>query len=177
MNQESDFQGVDRDISVHGIEKVLLEVLERYENEEPNINKEKVYSYFYKPSEELINTLKSFKESLRILNPSKRERQNRGYLLETLALQSFRCLSHTSIFKTYQSAGGPQYDLIISSNDSQWRDKILQSLFYVKDPLHNDHIVVECKAQSSKVNDQVFSRLCCIMDHNIRNASIGIFSH
>jgi len=175
MNKNYVSNNIDQFLEENSIELVLEHILNKSDQGSPNanINKDKACTYFYCPSKSLISVLNEFKNNLEILEPNSEEYKIRGELLEKVAYKSFQCLSHANRFKSFQSSGGPQYDLVVYSDKKGWKN-VLNSLF-VNNPDRNDTILIECKAKSSKVNDEIFSRLCCIMDHNIMNAGIGIF--
>lgn len=101
---------------------------------------------------------------------SKGHSQAIGKLLEQVAWLAFSGLSGSEL-DSYQSAAGPQYDLVINGRSARWC-AVTKYLNLGEAPAC---IVVETKAWKTKVKDQQFSRLCAILDHNLKDvARLGV---
>ncbi len=139
--------------------------------------KNALISYFYSPHKKLDTYLEKLKDEIEISALPRNKRPSNhhneiGKLLEQIAYICFSSLKGVSSIKSYQSAAGPQYDLLISGDDLPWM--YLCKMLHIK--FESRDILVEVKATKKKVNDQIFSRLCSLLDMNLFNTTqLGVF--
>jgi hypothetical protein len=132
--------------------------------------------YLYDPDERLNYYLKKLKEYAQISNLPQKNRPNNfntlaGNLLEQISYLCFSSLRGVSSIKSLQSPG-PQYDLLVSGNDTFW--KCLCDQLYIEYTKRD--FIIECKATKNKVGDQQFSRMCSLLQLNKFDTSqLGIF--
>lgn len=143
-----------------------------YFNEETNA----LIPFLYSPHKKLDTYLDQLKNEIEISAMTKDKRPANhhneiGKLLEQIAYICFSSLKGISYIKSYQSAG-PQYDLLISGDNESWMT--LCKMLYID--FESRDILVEVKATKTKVTDQIFSRLCSLLDMNLFNtAQLGVF--
>lgn len=132
------------------------------------------YAYYYKPDSALVkNLIDEIEKTYQKKRPTQKDKQLAGYKLEELTLVIFHGLKGWDSIKNYQSSTA-QYDLLMSGNGLDWQSTL--GLLPLNVPSHSSSIVVEAKATKAKVNDPQFSRLCCLMQQNLKKTSIlGIF--
>jgi hypothetical protein len=132
------------------------------------------YACYYKPDSILVkNLINEIEELYQKKRPTQREKQLTGYKLEELTLAIFHGLKGWDSIKNYQSSTA-QYDLLMSGNGLDWQSTL--GLLPLNVPRHSSSIVVEAKATKAKVNDPQFSRLCCLMQQNLKKTSVlGVF--
>lgn len=122
------------------------------------------YGYLYAPDSRLNATMSKLFRLMDKTNPSKAEQLECGRLLERLAGLAFAGLEGATSFKSFR-APSAQYDLLVTGDSIHW-DHICRLLYSQGTP---GTIVVEAKAISERVSDQVFSRLCNVLDHKLFN--------
>lgn len=119
--------------------------------------------------------LKSLYERLVSLKNSSdaKDQTAAGNVLESIAYVSFCCIRDNQIsLQSYQSSVGPQIDLLVKGESEDWLD--MAECLFIKNS--GPSILVECKAWKSKIEDNDFSRLCAILDHNFQTtAGLGVF--
>jgi hypothetical protein len=153
--------------------KVLLETLQKLNesaNIDPSANAEPLMSYLYVAKPSLSDYLRKLETFLMLKSPSRKEKQDAGYLLEKIALLSFTGLKGYTSVKSFQSACS-QYDLLISGDTADWL--VLCNCLNMNDRC--DSILIESKATIDKVDDSQFARLCNIIDINLTQTGIGVF--
>jgi hypothetical protein len=146
----------------------ILESLQKLDARTTNVDPLLSYLYNTKPS--LHDHLIKLETFLTLTSPSKKERQDAGYLLEKIALLAFSGLKGYTCVKSFQSAG-PQHDLLISGDALKW--STLCKTLNMNDRC--DCILIESKATENKVDDSQFARLCNVIDLNLTQTGIGVF--
>lgn len=133
-----------------------------------------LFSYLYTPPPNLNIYLDKLQDAISVSNLKSRPANYHnqiGQLLEQIACLCFQGLSGVTSLKSFQSPG-PQYDLLITGDKLQWMS--LCKLLYMGDEARD--ILVEVKATESKVTDNIFSRLCSLLDLNLFNTTkLGVF--
>lgn len=153
----------------------IIESLEILDRDDPAVDK--LASYLYEADHRLQRHIDNLKKHISEINDSKctksRKTQLRrecGILMEQVAYLVFSGLRGAENFKSFQSAG-PQYDLVISGDNPNWLT--MCKIFYMSTDCRD--VLVEAKAREGKVSDQQFSRVCNIMNLNLRNVGMGVF--
>jgi predicted nuclease of predicted toxin-antitoxin system len=122
--------------------------------------------YLYKPDEALTQRIEDYKTWCQT-----QEGEDPGQLMEEIAFLAFRCLRGWTDIKSYQSYAA-QYDLVISGTDIDW----MSFIAFMRSNWKCRTIVVEAKNISEKINDQIFSRLCGILQNVFEHSSdLGVF--
>lgn len=155
----------------------VIRLLSKLDNSECfSEEKNSLIAYLYSPPKNLDTYLDQLKNEIEISAMPKEKRpinhhNEIGKLLEQIAYICFNSLKGISSIKSYQSAG-PQYDLLISGDNESWMT--LCKMLYID--FESRDILVEVKATKKKVTDQIFSRLCSLLDMNLFNtAQLGVF--
>lgn len=154
--------------SQESLVKNILESLQKLDAETTDVDSLLSYLYIAKPS--LSDYLGKLETFLILKSPSRKEKQDAGYLLEKIALLSFSGLKGYTSVKSFQSAG-PQYDLLISGDTTDWI--VLCKCLNMNERC--DCILIESKAITDTVDDSQFARLCNIIDINLTQTGIGVF--
>lgn len=129
-------------------------------------------NWYYTPDPCITEYLDELKNFLEIDNPTKQLRRETGYLLEKILVVAFKGLVGYSEIKSYRS-GSCQLDLLISGDGLQWNS--ICNLIHQANEFSRG-IIVEAKAERSRVSSAQFSRLCNIMNINFCNTvGLGIF--
>jgi len=137
---------------------------------ESGIQSNKLASYLYKADTRLNDYLEKINVFVGLVNPTQKQTQEAGKLLEQIAVLVFNGLEGVQSIKSFQSAG-PQHDLLLSGDDIAWKT-VCESLYL--QPNKRD-IIIEAKATKSPLEDKQFARLCSIMEHNLSGTGLGIF--
>ncbi|MBF2008189.1 MAG: hypothetical protein IGS49_22775 [Chlorogloeopsis fritschii C42_A2020_084] len=146
----------------------IIKAMDSLESGNPALNK--LASYLYKADDKLSEYLDDLNIFIKLENPTRKQIQDAGKLLEQIVLLLFKGLKGVQSIKSFQSAG-PQYDLLVSGDDLAWKG-VCKTLYL---EWEKRDIVIEAKAISSALPDKQFSRLCSIMEHNLRGTGLGIF--
>jgi hypothetical protein len=148
--------------------------LEYLERDSPEATQ--LINWLYTPDCRLSSHLSELKAFLKIEKPTKKQRQEAGYLLEKILLLAFVGLAGYSEIKNYQSASH-QYDLLISGDSPKW--DIICDRLYLRDAQQNQFyrgILVEAKAIGDSVSSAQFARLCHVMSMDLCNTvGLGVF--
>ena len=129
-------------------------------------------NWYYNPDPCITEYLDRLKDFLEIDNPTKQLRRDAGYLLEKILVVAFKGLVGYSEIKSYRS-GSCQLDLLISGDGVQWQS-ICNQIHQTNESSRG--IIVEAKAEKSRVTSAQFSRLCNILNITFCNTvGLGIF--
>lgn len=148
--------------------ELIINAMDSLESGNPALNK--LASYLYKSDDKLPDFLDKLKIYTELQNPTHRQTQESGKLLEQIVFLLFKGLKGGQSIKSFQSAG-PQYDLLVSGDDIAWKG-VCKTLYL---EWENRNIVIEAKATKALLEDHQFARLCSIMEHNWRGLGLGIF--
>ncbi len=146
----------------------IINAMELLEAGNSQLNK--LASYLYIADKRLPDYLDKLNEFTTITQPTLKETQEAGKLLEQIAFLAFKGLKGVQSLKSFQSAG-PQYDLLISGDDISWKG-VCKTLYL---DWNQRDIIIEAKATKAAVPDKQFARLCNIMELNLNGAGLGIF--
>ena len=148
-----------------------LEYLDRDSTES-----EQLINWLYTPDSRLGTYLEDLKVFLNLNKPTKKQKQEAGYLLEKILVLAFMGLRGYSEIKNFQSASH-QYDLLISGDNAEW--DIICDRLYLRDTKNNQFyrgIIAEAKATANPVSSAQFARLCHIMSMEFCNTvGLGLF--
>ena len=157
-------------LSAGGYIVSLLQALKELPKEDIN-SRNQIASYLYEPDSRLSEYIEKLKNYINLINPTKKERQDAGYLLEQIVVIVFRGLRGLSRIKSFRSVGA-QYDLLISGDNEDWL--CLCNLLFMKD--NQRGILIEAKCTQEKVSHSQFARLCSLMEINLFSTTgLGIF--
>jgi len=120
----------------------------------------------YVPNEQLLSRIADYERWCEL-----KQGEDRGKLMEEIALLAFLCLRGWDSIKSYTSYA-QQHDLVISGSGAEW--------VFLNDYLHlkksGRTIVVEAKNQEESVSEPQFSRLCYIVDKKFQDTCfLGVF--
>ncbi len=146
----------------------IINAMDLLEAGDPALNK--LIPYVYKADNKLSEYLDKLRIFTEIEDPTSKQTQEAGKLLEQIVLLSFKGLKGVQSMKSFQSAG-PQYDLLVTGDDIYWK-RVTKTLYL---EWENRNIVIEAKATKAPLPDKQFARLCSIMEHNLIGAGLGIF--
>ncbi len=128
-------------------------------------------AYLYTPDPNIGSYLDKLRHYSGLTSPNKNELADAGNLLEQIAVLTFNGLQGVTSIKSFRSAG-PQYDLLVSGDGLEW--PYFTKLLYMQGVQRD--IVIEAKCTKEKVSDQIFARLCSLMEINLFNcAGLGLF--
>ncbi len=135
---------------------------------------DELLTWLYEPPQGLTDLITELRSFLELSQPTKKQRQNAGYLLEKILVCSFSGLSGYSNLKSYRSSSH-QIDLLITGDDDKW-DVTCERLYLRGMPKSPNYrgILVEAKAIKKSVSCSQFSRLCCLLNVDFANSLIGL---
>lgn len=151
-------------------EETLSEVIEGVKLIRESGSSDDLDAQLYVPDTRLKGILGQLFEYVSKGKSTTAEQREAGNLLEQLAYLAFAGLTGYERIESFNSAG-PQFDLLATGSSSAWM--FLCASLHVDDSKRG--MLVECKARTSKVDDQDFGRFCALMRGQEQSVGLGVF--
>ena len=133
-----------------------LEYLDRDSTES-----EQLINWLYTTDSRLGTYLEDLKVFLNLNKPTKKQKQEAGYLLEKILVLAFMGLRGYSEIKNFQSASH-QYDLLISGDNAEW-DIICDRLYLRDTKIISSIVALLPRQKRQQILSLVLSLLVCVI--------------